>query len=100
VPFLQITQRSGNPTQLFDGAIRRDGRVWGTYLHGIFDNDAFRLAFVNRLRLEKGLPKIDERENFRQASAKQQQYNRLAELVRNHLDIPRIYEMMGVKRET
>jgi len=97
VPFLQITQRSGSPTQLFDGAIRRDGHVWGTYLHGIFDNDAFRLAFVNRLRVEKGLPKIDERENFRQVSSKQQQYNRLAELVRNHLDIPRIYEMIGIR---
>ena len=33
-----------------DGAISADGRVMGTYLHGIFADDAFRHAFLNRLR--------------------------------------------------
>ena len=106
VPFLKITKRSGgsksqsktegDPTPYFDGAISYDGRVWGTYLHGIFDNDAFRLAFVNRLRMEKGLPKIHQSANFTQVYEKQQRYNQLAALVRNHLDITQIYEMMGI----
>ena len=32
-----------------DGAISQDGRVFGTYLHGIFTSDAFRAAFLNEL---------------------------------------------------
>ncbi len=31
-------------------------RLWGSYLHGIFDSDHFRLALCNSLRREKGLP--------------------------------------------
>ena len=32
------------------GCADRDGRVWGSYLHGIFDSDPFRRHFINRLR--------------------------------------------------
>ena len=97
-PFMQITQRKGLQTQVEDSAISHNGRVWGTYLHGIFDNDAFRLAFVNRLRVEKGLPRIEDSANFSTAYEKQRQYNRLAQLLRDHLDISRIYQIMGILR--
>lgn len=30
-----------------EGAMSKDGRVIGTYLHGMFSNDAFRAAFLN-----------------------------------------------------
>ena len=43
----------------FDGAIREDGLVWGTYIHGVFDEPGFRRACVNRARLRKGLPPLD-----------------------------------------
>lgn len=32
-----------------DGAVSADGRVMGTYLHGLFASDAFRAAFLKRL---------------------------------------------------
>lgn len=32
-----------------DGAISADGRVMGTYLHGLFTSDAYRTAFLQRL---------------------------------------------------
>jgi adenosylcobyric acid synthase len=41
-PFLSI---GGKP----DGAISVDGRVIGTYMHGIFASDVFRRAFLSRL---------------------------------------------------
>jgi adenosylcobyric acid synthase len=33
-----------------DGAISADGRIFGCYLHGLFASDAFRQAFLGRLR--------------------------------------------------
>jgi adenosylcobyric acid synthase len=38
-----------------DGARSTDGRVVGTYLHGLFDSDAFRHALVRALRSAAGL---------------------------------------------
>jgi adenosylcobyric acid synthase len=35
----------GNP----EGAISADGRVWGTYLHGLFSDDRQRSAWLTRL---------------------------------------------------
>jgi adenosylcobyric acid synthase len=33
-----------------DGAVSADGRIAGCYVHGLFAADAFRHAFLNRLR--------------------------------------------------
>ncbi len=46
-------------TDEFDGAIRHDGLVWGTYIHGVFDEPGFRRSWLNRARLKKGLPPLD-----------------------------------------
>ena len=37
-----------------EGAVSSDGRIWGTYIHGLFNHPAFRRAFLNRLREVKG----------------------------------------------
>lgn len=36
-----------------------NARVWGSYLHGVFDSDAFRHALLDGLRREAGLPAMD-----------------------------------------
>ncbi|MBW2618581.1 MAG: cobyric acid synthase, partial [Deltaproteobacteria bacterium] len=48
-----ILEKEGE--ELADGAVSDDGRVWGSYLHGLFDNDGFRHWFVKGLFKEKGL---------------------------------------------
>ena len=45
---LQVTQSDGR--QYADGFIADHGRVWGSYMHGIFDNDGFRTAYLSWLR--------------------------------------------------
>lgn len=52
--FSVITERNGKGANVPDGGVSTDGKVWGTYIHGIFDNDGFREAFLNGLRKEKG----------------------------------------------
>jgi len=57
-PLLRITERSGRPVSEFDGAEAAGGRVWGTYLHGVFDNPGFRRHFVDALRAARGWPAL------------------------------------------
>jgi adenosylcobyric acid synthase len=47
--WLEITQRSGETLSVPDGSIRPDGKIWGCYLHGIFDNHDFRRAWLKSL---------------------------------------------------
>ena len=80
-------------TTLDDG--RKDGyvaspRCMGTYLHGILDNQAFRdvllAPFADRLQQQAG--------TFDYQQYKQQQYDRLADHVRQHLDMHKLYEIL------
>jgi cobyric acid synthase CobQ/L-threonine-O-3-phosphate decarboxylase len=74
------------------GHANEDGLVWGTYLHGVFDAGGFRRAFVNRLRRRKGLVEIAEPAAFDLDAA----LDRLAALVRERLDMERIYGLIGI----
>jgi adenosylcobyric acid synthase len=53
-PFAEIL-REGSLRPTCDGAVASSGRVWGTYVHGIFDDDAFRHKFLDLARRSNGL---------------------------------------------
>jgi adenosylcobyric acid synthase len=89
-PFATITRRSGREMKISDGAVSPDGRVFGTYLHGIFDNDGFRTAFLNRLRMEKGL-----RTNAA-VPAREDPFDLLAEHLERHLDMEKLLAICGL----
>lgn len=74
------------------------GQIWGTYLHGLFDNDLFRRAWLNGIRMTKGLPAVSVSFNARER--KQQEFDRVANIVREHLDMNRIYEIIGMNKAT
>lgn len=38
-----------------DGAVSADGRVYGTYIHGLFTDDAFRTAYLNAFGVRSDL---------------------------------------------
>lgn len=48
-PFCNVVQRELQKVDSLDGACSGDGRIWGTYLHGIFDNDSLRIAWLESL---------------------------------------------------
>lgn len=71
-----------------------DHRIWGTYLHGLFDADPFRRWFIDRLRERRGLPgkgRIEARYDLEPA------FDRLAEIVRGCLKINDLYRLLGLK---
>ena len=61
------------------------GNVFGTYVHGIFDNDNFRRQVINAIRRKKNLPPLESARNVR--AEKQKSYERLAKVVRENLNM-------------
>lgn len=80
----------------FEGCAAADGKLWGTYLHGLFDNDEFRRSWLDGLRIQKGLSPLGE--TFQAAAYKTAEFDRIAEVVRTHLDIEQIYEIAGLQK--
>lgn len=93
LPFLKIIERSGKKVNLDDGAISNDGNVIGTYVHGILDNDEFRLELINNLRKKRGLSPILAEELS--TVDKERQYDKLADLFRKHIKMDLIYNVIG-----
>ncbi|MBI5167397.1 MAG: cobyric acid synthase [candidate division NC10 bacterium] len=96
LPFLKVFRRDGKGTVILDGAISQDGKVWGTYIHGIFDHPGFRRSFLNAIREEKGLPPLDSLLTFNGRELRRRQYDELARLVRNSLKMERVFQIMGL----
>ncbi len=69
-----------------------NGNVVGTYIHGIFDNGDFTNRFLNKIREIKGLDSCKSGIDFREQ--KEREYDKLAELLRNSLDMEGIYKIM------
>ncbi|AKH64743.1 MULTISPECIES: cobyric acid synthase [Photorhabdus] len=92
-PFACITDRNGQSGSWFDGAVNREGSVMGSYIHGLFDSTHFTRALLNALRLRKGLMAY-QGDTLDYAHYKQIQFDLLAEAMREHLDIERIYQCM------
>ena len=93
-PLLQL-HKAGQSVE--DGAISDDGLAFGTYLHGLFDSDAFTRALLNGLRQRKGLAPLDSALEY--ARYKTRQFDRLADAMREHIAIDKIYAIMRQHQE-
>ena len=87
-----IVRRSNAPVDLQDGFINDKHHVFGTYCHGVFDNDHLRRAVINALRKRKGLLPLDVKFKYREY--KEAEFDRLAAIVRKHFDMKKFYEIL------
>ena len=94
-PFARIFQRGGDSVNIEDGCVSVDGRIFGTYLHGIFDNARFRDLYLNRIRSEKGMP-LQWEENREPRS---DPFDLLSNHMEQHLDMPKLFEICGLSRD-
>lgn len=70
-----------------DGAISADGRVAGTYLHGLFANDELRRGLLAGLG-------VDSSVGVSSSEARDREFDRLASVVRDHVDLDAIRGML------
>ncbi len=93
---LLIKERSGRGISINDGAVGKKGFVFGTYLHGIFDNENFRHSFLKHLYNNKGLvSSVQGGVSFSQRI--NQTYDSLADTVRDNIDLDYIKKIAGIK---
>jgi adenosylcobyric acid synthase len=78
-----------------EGPIVDCGRVWGTYVHGLFDDDRFRHAFLRRTRQACGLAPAPELRPV--ATEREARINRWADHVRRSLDLDVIRGWIGLE---
>jgi len=71
------------------------GNAYGTYLHGIFDNDGLRTALLTWLWQRKDIIRPVEA-SLSQAALRESAFNELADLVRQSVDIERVRTIMGL----
>ncbi len=95
-PFSRIFRRGDAAVAIEDGAVSNDGRIFGTYLHGLFENSLFREIYLNGIRAEKGLPLMNGTEGRFQDDP----FDQLAEQFEKHLDMPRILAICGLGSDT
>ncbi len=90
----RIVRREGLAVDMEDGLSQPDGRAWGTYMHGIFDNDGFRNMFIEDVGRRSGKIVAPASDSFSFRLWKEDQYDKLAELVREHVDVARILDIL------
>lgn len=92
-PFAQLRTQDDEEI-LFDGCTSPNGFVFGSYLHGIFDDDHFRHAFLNAARSFHDLAPAVQLEDWKQK--REESLNRLAGTVRASLNLDTIFSWVGL----
>jgi adenosylcobyric acid synthase len=77
-----------------DGAVSEDGRVAGTYLHGLLHNDEWRASVLDALGRESSTGASAVRVTSR--DQREAAFDRLADVVESHLDLARINKWLGL----
>ena len=85
-PLLQVSFRNNVPAGDNDGVMSLDGKVLGTYFHGIFDGKDFREWFLRLLR-----PQFVSNGSV---PDKNHEYEKLADHFEKHLDMEAVYRII------
>lgn len=94
-PLFEIISRSKQSCSIEDGAISESLNIWGTYMHGIFDNDNFRQNFIKKI-LEKKKSKVKEDNFIKFQEKREEAFDTLADVFKQNIDMDMLFEIMGI----
>lgn len=84
-PLIHVEQRNRKPADDTDGAVSPDGKVMGSYFHGLFDFPDFRNRFLQQLNPDYPAEDAQAARDF-----KETQYDLLAAHFEKHLDMEKL----------
>ncbi|WP_028586039.1 cobyric acid synthase [Desulfogranum mediterraneum] len=93
-PLIEVEQRNQEACQDSDGCISADGRVIGTYIHGLFDTPAITAHWLQAIGLAEIRP-----DQSHGPLARDRAYEQLAEHMAEHLDVEAILALIHRQRE-
>ena len=76
-----------------DHAVIQTGNIYGSYIHGLFDENEIAETVVAALYRERGLP-FDAAQQFDVHAYRESQYDLLADTVRGALDMELVYRIL------
>lgn len=83
IGLFKVKRSSPDAGFILDGSMNKN--CWGTYIHGIFENDRFRQGVINRARIRKGLAAVDSA--VRYGESQEKALDKLASIVSSHVDM-------------
>jgi adenosylcobyric acid synthase len=91
VGLFTVKRFCAHPELVPDGSQKEN--VWGTYIHGIFDNDLYRRDLINSLRTRRGIAPLPEMVDFEKE--RDQALDRWAEVLRRSIDMHYIKDLVS-----
>ncbi len=88
--WLEVIEQNGQSTAFEDGCVSDDGRVFGSYMHGLFDEPKLLEKWLAAVGLSD--LQVAEAHGF---VARDHQYGLLAEHFKNHADIEGMISLIG-----
>ena len=79
-----------------EGAASENGLVWGTSIHGLFDQAGFRRGWLNRARKRKGLFPVSSHESELVTTQLRAELDRWADHLHEHLNMDLVYAALAV----
>jgi len=76
-----------------EGAASESGLVWGTSIHGLFDQAGFRRGWLNRARSRKGLPPVSLHASELVSTQLRAELDRWADHIEKHVNMDAIYAL-------
>ena len=89
----RVIERCGLPMEEPDGVLNPTGHILGTYIHGLFQNQAVRLSLLRYLGERRGRSHPE----WGSVISKEEHYDWLAAAVRRSLDMDAIYKICGLE---
>lgn len=94
-PIVCLTEETNQQSVKYDGAHK--GSCYGCYVHGIFEHGEVAKQFTSILMKEKGYDPLKVQAKDWNTH-KEEQYDKLADIIRENLDMDRIYKIIGKDR--
>lgn len=82
-----------------EGAVSESGLVWGSNIHGLFDQSEFRRGWLNRARARKGLSPVSSCESELVAAQLRGELDRWADHIAQHVNMGAIYRVCDTSGE-